>query len=157
MTQVLVVFAIRTRRPFFKSKPHLFLVAMAIGSVAVAVILPLRPAGKRFGFVAPAAVLRLPDRRDGGLSGAGRNHQRLLLSRQRPKQKLIATLFEGGPTMPKLHKERRRTGQMGWMRAAALGANDGIISMASLVLGCQIASSRDPSFASNVEPLRRDE
>jgi P-type Mg2+ transporter len=35
-TQVLVVFAIRTRRRFFQSRPHRFLVAMAFGSLAVA-------------------------------------------------------------------------------------------------------------------------
>ena len=52
-TQVLVVFAIRTRRRFFRSKPHTFLVAMALGSVAVAVIFPLLPVGRWFDFVAP--------------------------------------------------------------------------------------------------------
>jgi Mg2+-importing ATPase len=52
-TQVLVVFAIRTRRPFFRSRPHGFLVAMAFGSVAVAVVLPLLAVGQWFGFVAP--------------------------------------------------------------------------------------------------------
>jgi len=52
-TQVLVVFAIRTRRPFFRSRPHAFLVAMAFGSVAVAVVLPLLSIGRWFGFVAP--------------------------------------------------------------------------------------------------------
>jgi Mg2+-importing ATPase len=52
-TQVLVVFAIRTRRRFFQSKPHRFLVAMALGAVAVAVALPLLPIGRWFGFVAP--------------------------------------------------------------------------------------------------------
>ena len=52
-TQVLVVFAIRTRRRFFRSRPHGFLVAMALGSVAVAVVLPLLPVGRWFGFVAP--------------------------------------------------------------------------------------------------------
>ena len=52
-TQVLVVFAIRTRRPFFRSRPHRFLVAMAFGSVAVAVVLPLLAVGQWFGFVAP--------------------------------------------------------------------------------------------------------
>ena len=52
-TQVLVVFAIRTRRPFFRSKPHVFLVAMALGTVAVAVVLPFLPLGRWFGFVAP--------------------------------------------------------------------------------------------------------
>ena len=52
-TQVLVVFAIRTRRRFFRSKPHGFLVAMALGTVAVAIVLPLLPVGRWFGFVAP--------------------------------------------------------------------------------------------------------
>ncbi len=52
-TQVLVVFAIRTRRRFFQSKPHALLVAMAVGAVAVAIALPLLPVGHWFGFVAP--------------------------------------------------------------------------------------------------------
>jgi Mg2+-importing ATPase len=52
-TQVLVVFAIRTRRRFFRSKPRGFLVAMALGVVAVAVALPLLPVGRWLGFVAP--------------------------------------------------------------------------------------------------------
>lgn len=33
------------------------------------------------------------------------------------------------------HPERHRTGRIGWLRAAVLGANDGIISTASLVVG----------------------
>src|ERR1700737_3804198 len=33
------------------------------------------------------------------------------------------------------HKERHRTGRIGWLRAAVLGANDGILSTSSLVLG----------------------
>jgi P-type Mg2+ transporter len=52
-TQVLVVFVIRTRRRFFRSRPHRFLVAMALGSVAVAIALPLLPVGRWFDFVAP--------------------------------------------------------------------------------------------------------
>jgi P-type Mg2+ transporter len=52
-TQILVVFAIRTRRRFYRSRPHPFLVAMALGSVAAAVVLPLLPVGRWFGFVAP--------------------------------------------------------------------------------------------------------
>jgi len=52
-TQVLVVFAIRTRRPLFRSRPHLFLAAMAVGVVAVAVTLPMLPIGPWLGFVAP--------------------------------------------------------------------------------------------------------
>ncbi len=51
-TQVLVVFAIRTRRRFYRSSPHWFLVAMTVGSAAVAISLPLLPVGRWFGFVA---------------------------------------------------------------------------------------------------------
>ena len=37
------------------------------------------------------------------------------------------------------HRERHRTGRTGWLRAAVLGANDGILSTASLVLGVAAA------------------
>jgi VIT1/CCC1 family predicted Fe2+/Mn2+ transporter len=41
--------------------------------------------------------------------------------------------------MPLRRKERHRTERIGWLRAAVLGANDGIISTASLVLGIAAA------------------
>jgi len=37
------------------------------------------------------------------------------------------------------HRERHRTGRVGWLREAVLGANDGILSTASLVLGVAAA------------------
>jgi vacuolar iron transporter family protein len=37
------------------------------------------------------------------------------------------------------HPERHRTGRIAWLRAAVLGANDGIVSTASLVLGVAAA------------------
>ncbi|HET7359340.1 MAG TPA: VIT family protein [Rhodanobacteraceae bacterium] len=37
--------------------------------------------------------------------------------------------------MHRRHHERHRSGRAGWLRAAVLGANDGIVSTASLVLG----------------------
>jgi VIT1/CCC1 family predicted Fe2+/Mn2+ transporter len=37
------------------------------------------------------------------------------------------------------HRERHRTERVGWLRAAVLGANDGIVSTASLVLGVAAA------------------
>ena len=37
--------------------------------------------------------------------------------------------------MPFFHPERHRTQHIGWLRAAVLGANDGIVSTASLVVG----------------------
>jgi len=39
----------------------------------------------------------------------------------------------------KPQSERHRTGRVGWLRAAVLGANDGILSTASLVLGVAAA------------------
>jgi vacuolar iron transporter family protein len=33
------------------------------------------------------------------------------------------------------HRERHRSGRTGWLRAAVLGANDGIVSTSSLILG----------------------
>jgi VIT1/CCC1 family predicted Fe2+/Mn2+ transporter len=41
--------------------------------------------------------------------------------------------------MPVRHREWHRTGHVGWLRAAVLGANDGILSTASLVLGVAAA------------------
>lgn len=39
------------------------------------------------------------------------------------------------------HDERHRTQRIGWLRAAVLGANDGIVSTASLVLGVAAAGA----------------
>ena len=37
------------------------------------------------------------------------------------------------------HREGHRTGRIGWLRAAVLGADDGIVSTASLVIGVAAA------------------
>ena len=43
------------------------------------------------------------------------------------------------------HSERHRTKHIGWLRAAVLGANDGLISTSSLVVGIAAAQAgRDP-------------
>ncbi len=39
------------------------------------------------------------------------------------------------------HKERHRIDHIGWLRAAVLGANDGIVSTASLILGVAAANA----------------
>jgi len=39
------------------------------------------------------------------------------------------------------HAERHRTDRIGWLRAAVLGANDGIVSTASLLVGVAAASA----------------
>ena len=41
----------------------------------------------------------------------------------------------------RLHPESHRTDRIGWLRAAVLGANDGIVSTASLVVGVAAAQS----------------
>ena len=44
--------------------------------------------------------------------------------------------------MPRsVHMERHRTERIGWLRAAVLGANDGIVSTASLIVGVAAASA----------------
>jgi vacuolar iron transporter family protein len=43
--------------------------------------------------------------------------------------------------MPLAQKERHRIGRIGWLRAAVLGANDGIVSTASLILGVASANA----------------
>lgn len=43
--------------------------------------------------------------------------------------------------MKTLHSETHRINRIGWLRAAVLGANDGIISMASLLIGVAAANS----------------
>src|SRR5512147_162411 len=49
--------------------------------------------------------------------------------------------FSKASKMPHGHLERHRTGRIGWLRAAVLGANDGIVSTASLVLGVAAANA----------------
>lgn len=43
--------------------------------------------------------------------------------------------------MPSTHREEHRTDRIGWLRAAVMGANDGIVSTASLVVGVAAAST----------------
>ena len=43
--------------------------------------------------------------------------------------------------MPFSHSERHRSNRIGWLRASVLGANDGIVSTASLILGVAAANA----------------
>ena len=45
-----------------------------------------------------------------------------------------------------MHRESHRTGRFGWLRAAVLGANDGTISVASLVVGIAAAGAPQGSI-----------
>ncbi len=56
--------------------------------------------------------------------------------------------------MPRSHRERHRTGRIGWLRAAVLVANDGIVSTASLVVGVAAAqASRSEVLVAGVAGL----
>ncbi len=56
--------------------------------------------------------------------------------------------------MPRSHRERHRTGRIGWLRAAVLGANDGIVSTASLIVGVAAAQgSRSEVLVAGVAGL----
>ena len=44
------------------------------------------------------------------------------------------------------HTERHRTAHIGWLRAAVLGANDGIVSTASLIVGVAAAGATQGSI-----------
>lgn len=45
------------------------------------------------------------------------------------------------PSMPRSHYETHRSTRAGWLRAAVLGANDGIVSTASLIIGVAAADA----------------
>ena len=56
--------------------------------------------------------------------------------------------------MRKIHRETHRTERIGWLRAAVLGANDGIVSTASLVVGVAAAhASRNEVLIAGVAGL----
>nr|WP_307688818.1 VIT family protein [Variovorax ginsengisoli] len=48
--------------------------------------------------------------------------------------------------MARRHVERHRTARIGWLRAAVLGANDGIVSTASLIVGVAAAHASHGSI-----------
>ncbi|PSC06168.1 magnesium-translocating P-type ATPase [Alsobacter soli] len=57
-TQILVIFLIRTARPFWSSRPHPALAATSLGALAAALLIALTPVGRLLGFAAlPAPVL----------------------------------------------------------------------------------------------------
>lgn len=59
VTQVLVIFVIRTRGSPFKSRPHPLLVVSSLAVLLVALILPYTPIGAWFGFVPSSPLLLL--------------------------------------------------------------------------------------------------
>lgn len=58
-TQILVVFLIRTRGVPWRTPPDRWLLVSALCALVVALVLPLTPAGRWFGFVVPGAAVLL--------------------------------------------------------------------------------------------------
>lgn len=52
-----------------------------------------------------------------------------------------------GNLLPVLHTEHHLVGRIGWLRAAVLGANDGIVSTASLIVGVAASSAGHTQIA----------
>ena len=64
------------------------------------------------------------------------------------------TTTDSKPPVADVHRERHRTEHIGWLRAAVLGANDGIVSTASLVVGvAAAAASRQDVLVAGVAGL----
>ncbi|EXS70501.1 MULTISPECIES: magnesium-translocating P-type ATPase [unclassified Sphingobium] len=57
MTQILVVFVIRTSRPAWSSRPHIVLTVTALAGLAAALLLPLLPSAGLLGFAIPGATI----------------------------------------------------------------------------------------------------
>ena len=58
------------------------------------------------------------------------------------------------PTPPSAHSEPHRTHRVGWLRAAVLGANDGLISTSRLLVGvAAAAATREPVLLAGVAGL----
>ena len=56
--------------------------------------------------------------------------------------------------MSRAHRERHRSDHIGWLRAAVLGANDGIVSTASLLVGIAAAQvAKEPLILTGVAAL----
>ena len=49
------------------------------------------------------------------------------------------------------HSEMHRSHRVGWLRAAVLGANDGIVSTASLIIGVAAASSAHDALGAHAK------
>ena len=48
--------------------------------------------------------------------------------------------------MPRMHDEKHNIARIGWLRAAVLGANDGIVSTSSLIVGVAAAAAAKPEI-----------
>ena len=113
-TQSLVVFCIRTRRRFYRSKPGRFLLGyepwLPLPSRS---FLPLVPWGRWFGFVAPPPLFFV------FLVGATNSLPRTCRGHQGPVLPIRDRTTTRARVM--LRPKRHRTGQSGWLRAGGDG------------------------------------
>ena len=58
------------------------------------------------------------------------------------------------PRTTAIHRENHAVARIGWLRAAVLGANDGIVSTASLIVGvAAAAATKQPILVAGVAGL----
>lgn len=55
--------------------------------------------------------------------------------------------------MRRMHRERHLVARIGWLRAAVLGANDGIVSTASLIVGVAAAATKGDALLAGAAGL----
>ncbi len=81
VTQILMIFMVRTRRWFFASRPSPAVIALAAGAAFLTIILPFPPGGAVARIcLADARLFRFPGRRRGGVPGRHRMGEARLLS-----------------------------------------------------------------------------
>src|SRR5450631_1758419 len=71
-----------------------------------------------------------------------------------PRQDQVEAAEIGQPTHPREPHAGFSAGRLNWLRAGVLGANDGIVSVAGIVIGVAGAtSSRGPIFTAGIAGL----
>ncbi len=126
-------------------------VLITLGALALSLAVPwLR---ELFGF-APLGWPRLAEAVSAALACVVVNDVIGLIWRRAAAWVMKRPVIREGRTMARSHDETHASARIGWLRAAVLGANDGIISTASLILGvASAAGSQQDALVAGVAGL----
>jgi VIT1/CCC1 family predicted Fe2+/Mn2+ transporter len=156
MTQTLIIHVIRTNKsPLLQSRASWALTLTTLVIMAFAVWLPYSPMASALGFThlprlywpfLLATLLGYVGLTQITKMGChASNGSRAAFPTATATRTRGYFMISGSPPVkrpsriPVANPERHRTGRIGWLRAAVLGANDGILSTSSLVLGVAAA------------------
>ena len=133
ITQTLIIHVIRTNSiPFIQSRASWPLTLTTLSIIAFGLWLPFSPLGPPLGLTRlPSAYWPILMLTVFAYMGLTQTMKVWLLH----KKDLTMAPPKEIPEMPIGLREGHRIGRIGWLRAAVLGANDGILSRASLMLG----------------------